>query len=318
MNPNLVLHVGLQKTATTTLQRTVFAQHSEVFYLGKDRRSKAKKGCRSSDIYEILAPALWQQKRPFNADEMRARARQELDAAQGEAVPIASWESLGNGSMRSFDEMLRRLSLLFGHFRVLVCLRNPLTWTQSLYLQELEGHFRRRNRRHLGVNTYVEFEQWLEAKGGCATGSGGLFTYSNNIRRAVEYIGREHVGVFAFEELLANPTAYYTRICEFLGIDADEALRLAEDQRFNPTLSEAQLQLLRDTQSSLPRRLAWLLRTPRTRSKTLKRLADPSKGKARVALSGSTKARIEEVTRPGNGWLAKEFGLPLAEYGYAT
>lgn len=314
---NLVLHVGLQKTATTTLQRALFAQHSDIFYLGKDRRSAAQKGCRNSEVYDLLAPAIWAPNRGFNAEDMREETKELIEPQAGEkAVTIGSWEALGNIGTRKFTEMLRRLAVVFGDVRVMICLRNPVNWLKSLYLQELEGQFKKRNRRHLGFNTYVEFEKWLELKGGWNSGSNGMFCFGENIREASELLGKDRVGVFVFEELLADPAAYYAEICEFLGIDVDEALRLTQDKQFNPTLSGTQLRLLRDTQSSLLKRFLWSIGSRRLRVRALDGLAPVDKEKVEIQISPSTVAEIEDGVRDTNRWLAAEFDLPLEDHGY--
>lgn len=62
----LLLHVGLSKTGTTTLQRALFANHPEISYLGKYVPSKAPKGCLSQDVYDFLNPLLWDFSRPLD------------------------------------------------------------------------------------------------------------------------------------------------------------------------------------------------------------------------------------------------------------
>jgi hypothetical protein len=317
MTMKLVLHVGLQKTATSTLQRAVFTQHSDIFYLGKDRRSAVDKGCRNREVYDLLTPAIWNKGRTFDVERLRKGVNELIAPGAGEkVVTIGSWDALGNISTRGFTEMLRRLAVLFGDVRVVICLRKPVNWLQSLYLQELKGQFRKRNRRHLGFNTYVEFEKWLELKGGWTSEPGGMLRYGDNIRAASELLGKDRVGVFVFEELLADPAAYYTGICEFLGIDVDEALRLSHGKVFNRSLSHTQLQLLRETQSSLLKRFFWLIGPRSDRARVLDDLAGIDAEKVKVQMSPSTVAEIEDYVRGTNRWLAAEFGLPLENYGY--
>ncbi|MFM8173338.1 MAG: hypothetical protein ACKN81_07315, partial [Pirellulaceae bacterium] len=52
--PGLVLHIGLPKTGTTTLQTLLFEHHSGIGYLGKNRGFPGEKNCRSQQIYELL------------------------------------------------------------------------------------------------------------------------------------------------------------------------------------------------------------------------------------------------------------------------
>ena len=56
----LVLHVGLTKTGSTTLQTGLFARHSQVYFLGKRTQKRDEEnGCRSHTVYEIFRPLLW-------------------------------------------------------------------------------------------------------------------------------------------------------------------------------------------------------------------------------------------------------------------
>lgn len=63
---DMYLHMGLPKTATTTLQRCLFKHHSQIYYLGRDADVNPERGCISNDVHEFLSPLLWRTDKPFD------------------------------------------------------------------------------------------------------------------------------------------------------------------------------------------------------------------------------------------------------------
>jgi len=66
----------------------------------------------------------------------------------------------------------------------------------------------------------------------------------------VNLLGQENVGVFLFEELLADPDSYYRSICEFIGIETAEGVRLSRQQHFNRSLTQKQFNRIREFNDS--------------------------------------------------------------------
>jgi hypothetical protein len=317
-----ILHAGLQKTATTTIQKTLFSNHSEILYLGKYAPSSEKKGCRSKQIYHLLAPALWQLRQPFDLQACHKLLHQEvMPKLDGKKAVVASWESLaGANSLSSgsskFNERLRRLTQIFGSCRVIICIRHPVAWFPSVYLQELRGHYVKRQRSHLGQDVYLDFDQWLDRWSGRRGNGAPAFAFGENIRTAVDLLGKENVGVFLFEELVENPAIYYTKICQFLGVDVDEGLRLTDRKALHLRISRDQLELMRETQSSLIKRCHWLFASRERRKAILEKAGAGNSPKASVELSAAAYQTLVDSSKEINRWLLTELGLPLDKYGY--
>ena len=134
-----------------------------------------------------------------------------------------------------------------------------------------------------------------------------------------DLFGRDDVAVFLFEEFKENWPGYVRSVAGFLGIDEAESLSLIRKNRENPRWTVRQVEKLKQIE-----------RSP-LQSFLFRRMYRPWRRKALGffeghSLSGGAKAtdqfstewieKIQDVTRAGNRWLAKEWGLPLERYGY--
>ena len=232
---------------------------------------------------------------------------------------VASWEALGTAQPAKFCKMLNRVKSVVDDVGLLFVLRNPLTWAPSLYLQNVQGNYVRNNRRRFASTPYLSLGSWMESH---ATRSGDLCTWlchSTNIQTAVSLLGRENVGVFLYEELSNQPNTYFTSLARFLGIDAQESLRLVLGSHFNPRLLQAELEFIEQVGNSLPGKIRWRFSQPAQRRRAMKaylaKQGHPTQP-ARILLTEEWQERVSEATRAGNQWLASELGLDLAAHGY--
>ena len=159
----LVMHLGISKTATSTLQQAVFCRHPEIFYLGKMVKVKIPRGCRSKEIFDLLAPVLWSPVVDTDWAALSGRFRAEvLENADETHAVIGSWEGLGGMKSKPFSGLLERLQLLEPDVRLLICLRNPLTWATSQYLQKVQGQYLKTNHDAIfSGRPWQSFEDWI-------------------------------------------------------------------------------------------------------------------------------------------------------------
>jgi hypothetical protein len=318
---DFVLHLGLRKTATTTLQRALFAHHSQIFYLGRYHRFPGTKECRSQELYRVLEPAIWKVRKAFDLDAARrAIETGVLSEMADRQVPLGSWESLGSAmTPQTLSESLRRLEGLFGGCRVMIMLRNPLTWVPSLYLQQLKKRFVKAEEQVPKGGRHLEsVEQWFQRKSR-DTGPAKLLAYADNIRAAAEVLGKPNVGVFLFEDLVVDSNGYYNKICDFLGIDVEECRSLTANQRQNQGMTVAQLAELQRIDAAWWSRVSWRFKSRVDRRRQLENgcgTQGVESAAARVDLPKALIRRIEEETRIPHRWLMAEFGLDLAQHGY--
>ncbi len=316
----IVLHIGLSKTATTTLQRAVFQNHSEIYYLGKIAGSTHGRQCASADIHDFLSPLLWQTDQHFGVGAARTFFAETLEPRAGaNQVILGSWEGLGQQGIASFEASLQRLLAVCGACRILISLRNPVTRLPSMYLQHLRG-----NQKQL-ASKYVTFNEWLDSQEQQLGSLKGVFAYREYVEMAVSLLGVANVGVFLFEAFQSDPGQYLQDVSCFLGIDARETIDLAEGQHFHTRLFESQVDRMQAIHSSLAGRLAWRLSSVARRKQSIgfsdtdgvieSTVAGDSP--ASVKLSPKTMQRVSDASREGNNWLVHELHLELKQYGYA-
>ena len=316
----IVLHIGLSKTATTTLQRAVFQNHSQIYYLGKIAGSKHGRECVSADTYDFLAPLLWQTDQPCDTARAKDFYAETLKSRAGaNQIILGSWEGLGQQGIASFETSLQRLVAVCGACRILISLRNPVTRLPSMYLQHLRG-----NQKQL-ASRYVTFDEWLDSRERQLGSLRDVCAYREYVEMAVGLLGAANVGVFLFEAFQSDPEQYLQDVSEYLRVDAKETIDLAEGQHHHTRLFESQVNRMQAIHSSLAGRLAWRLSSVERRKKSIgfsdsdgvieSTVAGDSP--ASVKLSPETVQRISDASREGNNWLANELHLELKEYGYA-
>jgi len=317
-----VLHVGLSKTGTTTLQQSVFPKHSEILYLGKDRTLQTPKECVDQQAFEILNPLLWDHKSEVNPRQI-ARSIEDFRKAQRkqQGVWLASWEELGNRSPALNLESLRRAQRVFGTCRLLVFLRNPFERIPSEYLQTLRYNYLMLGKRSRGIRSffrpiYLGLDDWLTS----GEKSGNLrilLGTSDLIRGAVDVVGRENVGVYLFEEFRDDPQKTIRAVCGFLQIDPVQALESLdqEENHLNARMTQGQLSYLQGIQKSPWTRLSLLMKSPRDRRRLYRQRGEDLEP-AKPQLSDQWKGRISDSTREGHSWLSETFGLSMEQHGY--
>ena len=147
--PRLILHPGMGKTATTTLQQSAFCGHSEILYIGKDARSKNQKGEKIPNgytrqpYYELFAPMLQQTKEAADPDKVRKVLQEQFEAQPNKTLALMSWEGLVAKNPKNFKAVLKNLLGVGYPLSVVFTIRNIVDWLPSSYLQFVGGHFKK-------------------------------------------------------------------------------------------------------------------------------------------------------------------------------
>jgi hypothetical protein len=310
----LLLHVGLPKTGTTTIQRAFFECHPEIFYLGKIvKNNPTAKRCRNQEVYEILRKILWLVDRPFN--HLAAQKKLQnllLDGSPSQRL-VGSWEELGNRSTKNHVKMLSRIGAVFGSCRIIYVLRNPLTQLPSEYLQDLKGHFIMHNHLWMGMRNYLDIEDWFEKKIKLKTAH-TILNYVECIRASVELLGKENVGVFLFDDLLNDSRNYYRAVSRFIGVEEEIAVELCERSHFHPRITQSQVGFLQQISTSVLQTVAFAARSQQHRRRLF--LSKDDSVPAKAVLNDRIAGAVAEATREGHRWLVDTYNLPLGQYGY--
>jgi hypothetical protein len=319
-----IIHLGLPRTATKTLQWRLFACHSEIYYMGrydghifKGKYSKFD-ACRDEDVQTIMNEIAYGH--VYSPDFGKCQKILEgifIKANEKNLVPVWSWESYSTDILSKKRVRARNLKKVFGEAKIFITLRNPVTLLESAYFL----HLRRDN---VGARWkgrwpfYYPIEKWLEKY---FIGEVQYYLqYAETIKVYVEHFGLDNIHVFLFEDLLNDRQLFFEKICMAMEIDVDEGVKLTEKSVDNTRWTEAQIDALIKIKKSKLQSLSYRF-SDKSRRKEMLGLDHMNmplvKGnKAEAQIPSAWKKRILTLTREGNVWLTEKFNLPLSQYGY--
>ncbi len=310
-----VLHLGLPRTGTKTLQWHLFARHSEIHYLGAfiGRAFSEKQGhgtMRNDAMRAIMEELAWGDVRWPNIASCRRHLRQAVEPSlERGRVPVLSWESFSTAVPQRRRRQARNLRKVFGPCRIALTLRRPVDLIESTYALVVRRENRPGKRPGLW---YQSIDDWLEDRHDWEIRP--PLDYFSTVEVYRKIFGEDSIKLFLFEQLAEDPEGYFGHWCRFLGIDPAEGVRLTRAKAENTTASATVARVARIQRSRLLTRLyGWL--SPGRRFDWLRR---PSLGRApvRPRVSRAGRRRIARITREGNRQLAEQFDLPLERYGY--
>lgn len=287
------IHPGMVRTATSTLQRHVFARHRGLCYLGIPAPSPALDWavahiCQADSIY-------------LQADRLHDVLEAAVAAAdRGQAILI-SYENFAFCKSKDKGLIAQRLAALFPEARILFTIRRQEDLVRSRYLTDL--------RKLIKLRSFVEFDDWYWF--GFREAYRHIFDdlhYGEIIGCYAELFGRDRVSVHLFEELRADAGTYAARLAATLGVDAGEFASLLADKQDNAAMTEAYFRFWRRFGHLLPRRLV----------RKLARRTDRRPGRpARIELPPKVRNHLAGLYAGSNARLSELLGIDLARYGYS-
>jgi len=300
----VVIHIGANKTGSTTLQRRLFSQIDQLLYLGED--------CDTYDSCKnILNSIVADDDIHFDLDG----ARQLFDSYLTRSVNkpfLYSNEDIMTSRVPSL--CAKRLASLLPGAEILVVIRNQLTAIPSWYANH--GAYLRYVPRAYW-RRYVSFDDWMEY---CVSFMNyspldGFF-YNRILSLYSDLFGSDKIHILLYEDLLQNQHMFMSNLCRILRIDVDRAIALIGNQRERKRNTERELAYHRFRssffyQTSLSRYIpfgAFLKR----RLKVFLSRGRPAGG----FVSEQWHNKIVEVYGRDNAALAGKYGLPLQELGY--
>lgn len=300
------LHIGAPKTASTTLQRRVFARHPQVHYLGEE-----------GDGWASVTDAAVIEKMIF-ADDLFFPARECMDLFAGQRAITGNRTFVySNGDImtsRRPTDCARRLHALLPDAEVIIVLRCQFTALASYWANH--GAFLKPAPPH-HFRRHVALDDWLEWGVRFPTDTPfANFLYGEIVDLYASLWGRERIHLLLFEDFLANPDAFVRRFATLLGIDGDQAVALAKgghERRRNSARSLAW--------HRFRSRFLWGCTLPcglpgrDALQRGWQRFLDAGPP-ARVEIPAAWRDRVGAIYAAGNARLAAERGLDLARHGY--
>lgn len=304
----IAIHIGFPKTGTTTQQKHLFANHSQVSYLGKPYENDVLK----KEILKLVMEESLTYDPTVLKEYLAQQAAKKNN--RGKKLVVLSDELLVSASkVRDKGVVANRVKEVFKPAKILVTVRNQLEMLKSAYVNS--GRLLK-NVPPKYKGRAITFEDWLEMSWENPDRSYiGNIRYIDTIDYYAGLLGKEKVCVLLFEEFIFHKEQYTRKLSEFLTIDADESIRLLEGQHENPGLMQSQLDLELSssklgTRGRLPFIPGVLRRLYRFRG------LFKQDGKARVDMPGSWAERLKEYYSKGNRKLIEEYSLPLKKYDY--
>jgi hypothetical protein len=304
-----ILHVGFSRTGTTTLQRHLFAKHSQIRFLGKPYNCETLK----SELYKLIQ----QESTVYDAAGLKSYLTEnvwEKESDLSKKVLLISDEVLVSYSkVRDRGVVARRLKDVFGPCKILFTIRNQFDLLKTAYI----------NRGRMLKNVpprfdglFVGFEEWLELSyKDCDRSYIGHADYFRTIDYYSRLFGKENLCVLPLETLTYNKENYIRVLADFMGIDFDEALHSIGEahEHQEPDTSALGFQQFKTRYFPLS---SFFIVSAALKPFYYAKKALSKKWGDGSEISSPWLERLKAFYEPGNRKLARDFDLPLEKYDY--
>ncbi|WP_119165559.1 sulfotransferase [Algihabitans albus] len=305
----LYLHVGMPKTATSTLQQIYFARHPEIDY-----HALARKGGPYPKGGPFDAFVHWVRNSPDLETEReghRAYLRSEIDAAgNGTHCRLISEERFTGHFGAGLQAKAALAHDLFPEARILLTIRHPVGHLVSNYLQHLKY-------QRAGQPPLPAFDTWVRrtlAQADDPLSYAQTLRVNDLVQTYERKFGPDKVLVLVYEEFRESPERFLARLSDWLGVEEATFLRLHHNRHTvrnpAPTRPEFVFWYLRQR---------WVNRGPSRVGAVLTKasqLGHRIDWRPAVRPSPESRALIERFTAPQYRALSQERGLGLEDYGY--
>lgn len=313
-----VVHVGLSKAASTSLQKHLFPFIEEIDFLGKDLSSrpglyanqnvaKVMKDFVNLDRYDGSGRT--------NGEALLSETKKSADAGK---VPVLSNEHLCESVCPYFQACLMKEYL--EDVKILLIVRNQYDAILSHYsyvgstLQFTPDSYRD---RFVSFDAYFRHCEHTYRNMGGHKGRDWISDYFrildfNSFLKINEMVfGAPNIAVVPFERLVRDKSIVFQRISDLTGVQVGAALK-GELSRENSSMSARGLWLLRA--SMMVPYSAQLRDTVRTRFPDLHRRL--TRSGAKMGFEERYRDRISTLFAPGNREVSERYGLDLKALGY--
>lgn len=299
-----VIHIGANKTGSTTLQRCLFAVSGDLLYLGED--------CNGYEEYKDSLNSLVSDD-DFHFDKKKAKEIfSKFELSQGERTFVYSNEDIMTSRVPA--QCARRLHEFLPDAEILVVIRNQLTAIPSFYANH-GAYLKMVPRRYW--RQYVSFDDWMSYCTEFIKYSPlDSYFYFRILALYASLFGRDKIHVLLYEDFVNDKIKFIHSLCHVLRIESEEALRLlsGKRERRRNTQRELRYHRLRNLflgGRSFGHRLPLGSTLARVWNKFLEG-GPPADG----FMSEEWRDRIIDLYKGDNLKLARAYDLPLKELNY--
>ena len=307
------IHLGLPKTASTSIRFNLFAKHSQVHYLGKHI---------GGQISPEIRPAILDGESLRNTLLKSWRPPKRIDFNTEGKTPVLSLENLSGGPLWKKMAQARHFRRVLGPCQIVLFLREPVSFLKSFYAQMLRNfqeqlpENRPRWMNALDEAPLVfEMDDWLDQTWNDIASPKNYISTADTALAYARMFGKQNVHLFLFEQFVRDPESVITSLSNLLQIDPKESLQLLQKKRSNPRLTTDYIDRIREVQKSQE-----LLKAFQNASSSERRslLDDREKAGEKINPDLSKKwiNSIHRVAQKQRRLLLKHWDLPLSKFGY--
>ena len=253
----VIVHIGLPKCASTTLQNRYFDNHDQIFYLGSRIKSKPKNDLFIQLFREV---AVYPSKRTpdvnindcfytsliYKKDLKEAISRKYDSHFVGlfyekfikNSLPpnqkvVVSAEGLSVSTIVPALEIAERLNHAFKRAKIIVILRNPIDWLKSRYLQMYRGIPGK-------IKKLPNFSDWLQIHYQERAKIQSMYQdlcWGRLLRKYSTLFGSENIKVLLFEQFVKDKQQFLSELSNFSGIDMLDVKKDVISDHLNPTIT---------------------------------------------------------------------------------
>lgn len=296
----VTVHIGLPKTATTTLQQQVFAGHPEVLYFGPKANYP--------EFDEVMMGLCFADGLNYDAD-LGCRVVERVFASPqgGEKPVVVSHEAV---TAQGGDRRLKaeRLKALFPDARIVLTVRRPEDMLVSVYFQWLKG-FGGKRLEASSLDAWLD-QDWRDPW----RGNFLRLQYGKILDLYRALFGDENVLLLFFEDLIDDRAKFARQLSEFIGVDSETTDHLLAQDKSNLRVTSLRYSEVR-LYSSFPL-LQHLQSLKRFLPDSLRTFVKGGMGsEATQKLSPEWRQRIRDYAKAENQALEREFS-EIAKYDY--
>jgi hypothetical protein len=217
--PKILLHIGLPKTGTTTLQKEFFEKLDSVRYFGSSNKKLDKKAF--TVLKALLADDQLIEDAKLIIEEAKALFKNII--ISDEALTLGKfmlrakrWPVLSNPY-----ELAKRARLILGQVEVLIVLRNQADWLLSFHRQGLKT----------GRYNEVDFSKWFLNERINESEMLKLLEYDHIYEAWVASLKSNHVHLRFYEDYINNFSDLALEAISIIGGDLRKTIKLADNAK---------------------------------------------------------------------------------------
>jgi len=303
-----LIHIGLAKTATTSLQRNLLAHHREIYYFGYENcelsmrwiinmiKSQDSLDYKQSQVDDVV-------ERIFQKNPLKNRKLVVSD--EFFTLPYhPGYSAVDRG------EIARRLLGTFGQAKILLVIRRPHDLLGGLYSEWMkwygEHHFSR-----------IDFNKWVTSMlNRPQTTWLSILKYYDLYKAYKDIFGDDSIIVYLYEDIAKDNPAFARKFCELIGVSSKEAGELFSRKQYRSRMTKWEIQeRMTFAQNPGLGRLYFKIARRRPIRYVMNRIL-PGRQKAGTRMSQENATRIQRRFCSQYERLALETGLNLKDYGY--